>query len=73
MNSLDDLFRAFGGPANLGRALGISTEHAAAMKRRRSIPVRYWLPLIHAARVSGKTTVTFETLTRLHAMERAAS
>lgn len=50
METLDDLYDAFKGPAGVGRAIGKSTEHAFAMKRRRSVPVRYWPALLSAAR-----------------------
>jgi hypothetical protein len=53
MDNLPKLFEAFGGPAAVGSALGKSTEHAAAMKRRGSIPVRYWPCLLHAAKTAG--------------------
>jgi len=66
MNSVEDLFRNFGGPSKVGQAIGVSTEHAAAMKRRRSIPSRYWLPLIQAAEARG-IAVSLEQIAHLHA------
>jgi hypothetical protein len=72
MQTIEDVFIAFGGPAKIGQAVGISTEHAAAMKRRNSIPVAYWPALIASARERGISCITYESLTLLHA-ERAAS
>jgi hypothetical protein len=43
---LDILFSELGGPAGVGRMLGIATEHAAAMKRRGSIPIEHWPVMI---------------------------
>lgn len=43
---LNKLFRDLGGAAVVGRILGISTEHAAAMKRRGSIPIEHWPTMI---------------------------
>lgn len=76
METLAAVFIAFGGPSKVGQAIGISTEHAAAMKRRNSIPVGYWPLLIEAARERRISGITYESLTHLHAgprSERAAS
>jgi hypothetical protein len=43
---LDTLYSELGGPAAVGRMLGISTEYAAAMKRRGSIPLEHWPVMI---------------------------
>jgi hypothetical protein len=67
MKSVDDIFEAFGGPASLGRAIGKPTEHAGAMKSRRSIPVQYWPALVAAARDRGIREITVETLVVVHA------
>lgn len=68
MKTVDDVFDAFEGkPSVLGRAIGISTEHAAAMRRRGSIPVRYWRKLVAAAGERGNSQITFEALAELHA------
>lgn len=72
MRTVDDVFEAFGGPAAVGKAIGKSTEHAAAMRRRGSIPVDYWLDLIAAADKAGIEGVNTEALTRMHARERVA-
>jgi hypothetical protein len=66
MNTLNDLFTDFGGPAKVGQAIGVSTEHAAAMKRRRSIPSRYWLALVSSAQSHG-LELSVEQIARLHA------
>lgn len=67
MDTLDDLFERFGGAAKVGQAIGVSTEHAASMKRRKSIPVDYWPKLIGAARDRRISGVTPERLMHLHA------
>lgn len=71
MNTLNDLFDDFGGPAKIGQAIGVSTEHAAAMKRRHSIPSRYWLALVNSARERG-LELSIEQLALLH-QERGAA
>lgn len=71
--TIEDVFGAFGGPSKVGQAIGVSTEHAAAMKRRGSIPVGYWPALIAVARERRITGITYESLTHIHAdPERAA-
>jgi hypothetical protein len=70
METLPALFAAFGGPAKVGQAIRVSTEHAASMKRRNSIPVGYWPLLIAAARERRIPGITYETLTHLHAGSR---
>ena len=53
MITLDSIFDDLHGPAELARVIGVSTEHATAMKRRRSIPVRYWPALLTGLRAAG--------------------
>lgn len=59
------LFIALGGPAAVGRVLGISTEHAAAMAKRQSIPLIYWPKLIAEAR-KRRLELTCESLVNMH-------
>lgn len=66
MVTLHSIFDAFGGPAGLGRAIGRTTEHTTTMRRRCSIPVRYWPQVIAAAKERGASWITYETLTLAH-------
>jgi hypothetical protein len=66
MRTLDDVFDAFGGPAAVGRVLGKSTEHAASMRRRGSIPVEYWPVLLSAAHKQNIDHLTYEALVLIH-------
>lgn len=61
------LFMAMGGPAAVGRVLGISTEHAAGMAKRQSIPLIYWPKLIAEAR-RRRLELTYESLAHMHIM-----
>jgi hypothetical protein len=72
MDTIEALFSAFDGPAKLGAIVGVTTEHAAAMKRRRSIPPLYWPKLVAHAATNGIAGVTHESLTVLHIREREA-
>lgn len=71
MDSIESLFAQLGGPSEVGRIIGKSTEHAAAMKRRKSIPVRYWSRLMVAAQQNG-VDLNADRLTKLHGPVPAA-
>lgn len=73
MKSVDDIFKEFGGPTAVAGALDIGVSTASEMRRRASIPGRYWHALEKAARSRGKTKVTLETIARIHAQNRVAS
>ncbi len=60
--TFNHLFEAFGGPAQVGRLLGITTEHAVQMRRRGSIPPEHWPRLVNAAIAQGIEGVTHEAL-----------
>ena len=62
---------AFGGVAAFGRVIDKGASSASEMKRRGTVPVRYWPKLIRAARAAGITGVNAETLMRLHAPDAA--
>ncbi len=66
MQTVAEITAAFGGPAELGRAIGVTTEHAAQMRRRNSVPVRYWPKLIEAAAGRGVGGLTYEALVKVH-------
>jgi hypothetical protein len=74
MITVETIFERFGGAAEVGRILGKSTEHAVQMRRRDSIPPRYWPTLIDAAQKRKIRGITHEALlkARIEAEERAA-
>lgn len=65
MKRVADIFAAFNGPASLARAIGVRTEHATLMKRRNSIPIRYWPALIAEAKRRG-IALNVERLLQAH-------
>lgn len=73
MSNVDSIFDLFGGPAAVGRIIGKSTEHAATMRRRGSIPVRYWPALIEAAREKGETITADDFLRGVQPQNEAAA
>ena len=66
MNQIGDLFKRLGGNTKVGFAIGKGQTTVSEMKRRRSIPVRYWPLLIHAARENG-LEISEADLVRIHA------
>lgn len=67
LKTWDDVFEAAGGPAEVARAIGTGTEHAAAMKRRKRIPSRYWADLVRDCQARGILTITYELLALIDA------
>lgn len=60
------LFEKLGGPTKVSRILGVGFTTASEMKRRGSIPVKYWPTLVAACREDG-LEVSYEQLVAMHA------
>lgn len=67
MTTVESIFQAFGGPAAVAKAIGVTTEHAASMRRRRSIPVRYWPALLEKSGLHDPMLLTNQDLIDAHA------
>ena len=67
MNDFRDLIDKLNGPAAVGRIIGVTTEHAAAMGRRNSIPAPYWPALVSVSGQDGNPIITMEMLAQLAA------
>jgi len=67
MKTLDDIFAAFKGPAELARVIGKRTEHATAMRRRKSIPVAYWPRIVDEAQARGIDGLNYDALVAINA------
>ena len=67
MNTVTNLFEQLGGPTKVARILGVGFTTASEMKRRGSIPVKYWPKLVEACRADGVDSVTYERLVSMHA------
>lgn len=50
----------------MARVLGVGFTTASEMKRRGSIPVKYWPKLVAACEAEGIETVTYERLVEIH-------
>lgn len=66
MDTVDDVFKAFGGPTALARAIGVKVSAASEMRRRCSIPVGYWPLLVMAAKDSGVPGINYDRLVAIH-------
>lgn len=65
VETFDDVFAAFGGPAKMAGAIGIEPFHAQTMKTRGSIPAQYWLRVVASAVEIKRHDITFERLAEL--------
>lgn len=66
MNSVPLIFDALGGPARVAAALSVKPSAASEMKRRKSIPVKYWPKLVAACAAEGVEGVNYERLVKIH-------
>jgi hypothetical protein len=61
MQSVTTIFEALGGPTKMARVLDVGISTASEMKRRKSIPVKYWPKLVEAG-----AGITYEQLVSAH-------
>lgn len=66
MQSVSYIFETLGGPTKVARILGVGFSTAMEMKRRGSIPVKYWPKLVDACHSVGAQNVTYDQLVELH-------
>jgi hypothetical protein len=66
MNTVDDVFAGFEGTSAFASALGLNLSTASEMRRRSSIPVRYWPKLVDVARERGIDGVNYDSLVAMH-------
>jgi hypothetical protein len=66
MNTVEDVFLAFDGTSNFADALKLGLSTASEMRRRGSIPVKYWPRLVDEASKRGVPTITYDRLVAIH-------
>ncbi len=69
MLTIHDLFNELGGPGKVAEMMAIKPSTASEMKRRQSIPLKYWDRLIHSCAKEG-ISISYETLVSLHSKSR---
>jgi hypothetical protein len=66
MKKVSDIFDAVGGPAQMARLLNLKPSTSTEMKRRQSIPARYWEPLVEGCKAAGIRGVNYSVLAAAH-------
>lgn len=66
MTSISSIFQNLGGPTKVARILDVGFSTASEMRRRGSIPVKYWPKLVAACEAEGVSGITYERLVELH-------
>lgn len=72
MNTVNEVFKAFddrSGTSALAKVLKVKLSAASEMRRRGSIPVRYW-PLLVAESERRSLPISYDVLVRIHAKAR---
>jgi hypothetical protein len=72
MRTVDDIFIALGGTGAVARIIDVKHSAASEMRRRSSIPVRYWPQLIDGARAAS-VDITSDVLVEVHVAPAAES
>ncbi len=72
MLTIHDLFDTLGGPGKVAEMMSIKPSTASEMKRRQSIPLKYWDRLIHASAAEG-LEISYSTLVALHSKSKQPS
>lgn len=73
MQNVDDIFTKLGGTGAVARMIDVKHSAASEMRRRQSIPVRYWPDLIAKAKLAD-VDIDSDLLVKVHvtAPDRAA-
>ncbi|WP_428829433.1 carph-isopro domain-containing protein [Aureimonas altamirensis] len=69
MNHVSDIIDLLGGNAAVSRELGVKPSTVSEMKRRNSIPPKYWAGLLRVAAQSGRQDITADQLVHIHSPE----
>jgi hypothetical protein len=77
MRTFQAVIDALGGPACYARGiieidgkLGMTVQYAPHLRRRNSIPPKFWPATVKLAKARGLAGVTHETLAAIYAAER---
>lgn len=66
MKNIPTLFDEIGGPGKVAELLSVKPSAASEMKRRGSIPVRYWPRLVDVCKELGIRGVNYDVLVDMH-------
>lgn len=65
MRTVHDIFEALGGTGAVAKVIGVKHSAASEMRRRQSIPVKYWPALMERA-VQDRIAIDSDVLVRVH-------
>ncbi|WP_352824520.1 carph-isopro domain-containing protein [Mesorhizobium sp. M0134] len=65
MQNVGDIFTKLGGTGAVARMIDVKHSAASEMRRRQSIPVRYWPQLIAGAKTAG-VEIDSDLLVKVH-------
>lgn len=71
MEDIASLFETVGGSGQMAALLGVKPSAASEMKRRGSIPVKYWPQLVSGFRDRGIEGLDYDALVKIHATQAA--
>ncbi|WP_363613236.1 carph-isopro domain-containing protein [Mesorhizobium sp.] len=65
MQTVHDIFEALGGTGAVARVIGVKHSAASEMRRRQSIPVKYW-PALMSKAAEERIAIDSDVLVRVH-------
>lgn len=65
MQTVHDIFEALGGTGAVAKVIGVKHSAASEMRRRQSIPVKYW-PALMAKASEERIAIDSDVLVRVH-------
>lgn len=66
MTDLDTIFKDLGGTGKVAEFLGVKPSAASEMRRRKSVPVRYWPKLVIACNEKKIEGINYAALVSMH-------
>jgi hypothetical protein len=66
MKDIDTIFSELGGTGKVADFLDVKPSAASEMRRRKSIPVKYWPKLVSACAANGVYGVSYDALVSMH-------
>lgn len=73
MKDIDTIFSELGGTGKVADFLDVKPSAASEMRRRKSVPVKYWPKLVFACTVNGVEGVSYDALVSLHSEKASAA
>ncbi|RWC29938.1 MAG: hypothetical protein EOS70_23275 [Mesorhizobium sp.] len=65
MRTVQEIFEALGGTGAVAKVIGVKHSAASEMRRRQSIPVKYWPALMERA-LQERIAIDSDVLVRVH-------